>query len=112
MVADKGYDAEYVHKMVRKYLDAEAVIPARTFRNGTRTRGVNRNRMKRELTEGTELKSTYGIRAIAETVNSMIKRVLGEVLAGRKEETRHAKARFRCIVTTSGLVWKCQVRGC
>jgi hypothetical protein len=97
MTADKGYDAEYIHKLVKKYTDAEAVIPARGSKNGTRTRGVNRNRMKRELTDGSYLKGIYNLRVIVETVNSMIKRVLGEVLRGRNEETRHAEAMFRCM---------------
>ena len=97
MTADKGYDAEYIHKMVKKYTDAEAVIPARTSKNGTRTRGVNRNRMKRELTDGSYLKSIYNFRVIVETVNSMIKKVLGEVLRGRNEDARHAEAMFRCM---------------
>jgi transposase len=97
MVADKGYDAEYVHTLVKKHLNAEAIIPARGSKQGSRTRGVNRNRMKRELKEGTDMKEKYNLRAIVETVNSMIKRVLGEVLTGRKEETRHAEAMFKCI---------------
>ena len=97
MLADKGYDAEYVHKAVKRHLDAEALIPARVSKKGTRTRGVNRNRMKRELKDGTDIKETYNMRAIVETVNSMMKRVLGEVLRGRSEETRHSEAMLRCI---------------
>ncbi len=97
MLADKGYDAEYVHRDIEKKIGAESIIPARENRKGTRTRGVNRNRMKRELTNGSYLKKIYGLRNISETVNSMVKRVLGEVLTGRNERTRHAEAMFRCI---------------
>ena len=101
VAADKGYDAEYVHRMVMNGLGAEAVIPVRTNppKKGSvcRTVGVNRSRMKRELTGGSHLKSIYNMRSISETVNSMLKRVLGDVLRGRNEETRHAETMFKCM---------------
>jgi len=53
--------------------------------------------MKRELEESVFLKKTCNMRAISETVNSMVKRVLGDVLDGRSEGTRHSEMMFRCI---------------
>ncbi|MDR0508222.1 MAG: hypothetical protein LBG63_00105 [Candidatus Methanoplasma sp.] len=37
------------------------------------------------------------MRAISETVNSIVKRVLGDVPGGRSEGTRHSEMMFRCI---------------
>lgn len=102
VLADKGYDAEYAHIMVSERLGAEALIPARENSpakgsSAYRTEGKNRSRMKRELREGTDLKGTYNMRAISETVNSMVKRVLGEAVDGRNEGSRHSELMFRCI---------------
>jgi len=99
VLADKGYDAEYAHEMVRDLLGAEALIPARDDGDTPINRmfGPNRKRMKRELTEGSEKTKVYHKRSLVETVNSMIKRVLGDVLSGRSEETRHSETMFRCI---------------
>jgi len=101
VLADKGYDAEYAHIMIRERLGAEAIIPARENapKKGTkrhRTTGKNRSRMKRELKD-TDKKARYNMRSICETVNSMVKRVLGEVLDGRTEGARHSEVMFRCI---------------
>ena len=102
VLADKGYDAEYAHVMISERLGAEAVIPARENapKRGTaehRTKGKNRSRMKRELKDGTDAKAAYNMRSISETVNSMVKRVLGEVLEGRTDGARHSEVMFRCI---------------
>jgi transposase len=99
VLADKGYDAEYAHEMIRDLLDAEAIIPARDDGDTPihRMFGPNRKRMRRELTEGSGKMAAYRKRCLVETVNSMVKRVLGEVLSGRSEETRHSETMFRCI---------------
>jgi hypothetical protein len=60
-------------------------------------RGASRKRMKNELIEGSDKIRIYNKRVLCETVNSMIKRVLGETLNGRNEETRHSETMFRFI---------------
>jgi transposase len=99
VLADKGYDAEHAHETVRDLLGAESLIPARDDGDTpiNRMYGPNRKNMRRELTKDSEKMSTYHKRSLAETVNSMIKRVLGEILNGRNEETRHSETMFRCI---------------
>jgi len=99
MVLDRGYDAEYAHEMIRRILNAESLIPARDDGSTPvhRMHGQNRKNMRRELKKGSEKMRIYRKRTISETVNSMIKRVLGEVLNGRNEETRHSETMFRCI---------------
>ena len=99
VLADKGYDAEHAHEMIHDLLNAEALIPPRDDGDTPINRmfGPNRKRMKRELAEGSEGKRIYRKRSLSETVNSMMKRVLGEILSGRSEETRHSETMFRCI---------------
>jgi len=99
VVADKGYDAEHAHEMIRECLNAEAIIPARDDGDTPINRmfGPNRKRMRKELTEGSEKRTIHHKRSLSETVNSMMKRVLGEVLSGRNEETRHSETMFRFI---------------
>jgi len=99
VVADKGYDAEHAHETIRDILNAEPIIPARSHSDTPihRMYGQNRKKMKRELIEGSEKMKIYHMRVLVETVNSMIKRVLGDILNGRTEGTRHSETMFRCI---------------
>ena len=100
VLADKGYDAEYAHIMIRERLDAEAIIPVRDApkkESVYRTTGVNRSRMKREMKEGTETSERYRMRPISETANSMVKCVLGEILNGRDPKARHSELMFKCV---------------
>ena len=101
VLADKGYDAEYAHRYIRGKLNAESLIPVRNNSpkkgdTAFRTIGVNRSRMKR-LFKDPETKRMYGQRSQAETVNSMLKGVLGDVLDGRNIETRRSEVMFRCL---------------
>jgi transposase len=101
IVADKGYDAEYIHSDVKKKLGAQAIIPVRANtpkKGGTvcRTRGVNRSRMKRELLKDTEMMKKYNLRAMSETANSMVKRKMGDTVYGRSELSRRKEVLFRC----------------
>jgi len=100
VLADKGYDSEHAHRYIRENLNAESIIPVRDMaeyaRAGSKERPVSgfyRGRMKFFFDH-----ETYNMRSIVETVNSMIKGVLGEILDGRNEETRHSETMFRCIV--------------
>ena len=98
VVADKGYDAEYVHVEIRTRLKAEAFIPvrknepARMESSRVSTKGFNRGRMKFFFNE-----RIYGRRALVETVNSMIKRKMGDTVYGRTESSRHKEVLFKCI---------------
>jgi len=79
VVADKGYDVEYVHREVSERLGARAFIPprssaspARASSTRVRTSGFHRGLMRSELDLG-----VYARRALVETVNSMVKRKMG-----------------------------------
>jgi transposase len=99
VLADKGYDAEYAHEMIRERLKAESLIPARDDGDTPihRMHGQNRKNMRRDLKKGSVKMRIYQKRALSETVNSMIKRVFGEILNGRSEETRRSETVLRCI---------------
>jgi transposase len=98
VVADKGYDAEYVHVDIRERLKADAMIPLRKIEpariEGTRVRtsGFNRGMMKFAFD-----KEEYNKRSQVETVNSMVKRKMGDTVYGRSEQTRHKEVLFRCV---------------
>jgi hypothetical protein len=96
---DKGYDAEYAHRMIRERLGAESVIPVRDMaepaRSGRKDRKVSD--FYRGMMNFFFDTCIYDMRSIAETVNSMVKRVLGEILDGRDAKTRHSEMMFRCI---------------
>jgi len=98
VVADKGYDAEYVHVEIKERLNAVAFIPVRKIEPArieskkVTTKGFNRGRMKFFFDQG-----TYDRRFQVETVNSMIKRKMGDTVYGRTEPSRHRGVLFRCI---------------
>jgi len=87
VVADKGYDSEQAHVDARGILGAcvKTVIPARETetklaRQAWRTvpKGWFRRMMYRDLD-----KAAYALRCLVETVNSMVKRKMGDVVYGK-----------------------------
>jgi len=98
IVADKGYDAEYVHVDIRERLNAKAFIPIRKWEQArietskVRTTGFNRGLMKFFFD-----KDVYDQRCQVETVNSMIKRKMGDTVYGKTELSRHKEVLLRCI---------------
>jgi hypothetical protein len=79
VAADAGFDSEAIHKLARDKLGIQSLIPAVHGRpaKGEPT-GRYRRQMKRHLSQ-----SRYGQRWQVETVNSMLKRLSGEVVNAR-----------------------------
>lgn len=79
VAADAGFDSEANHRLARDELGIQSLIPARHGRpaQGEPT-GRYRKQMKRHLAQ-----SRYGQRWQVETVNSMLKRLSGEVVNAR-----------------------------
>jgi hypothetical protein len=98
VVADKGYDAEYVHRDIHERLGADAMIPirkteqARIETSRVKTSGFNRGRMKFFFNE-----KIYNLRSLVETVNSMVKRKMGDVINSRTRLTSNVEVLFRSI---------------
>ena len=94
VTADKGYDSEDNHVLVREELYAFSVIPARYEHVPIwRTHGKYRKQMKRGYS-----KLLYNQRNKDETIISVIKRLFGEHITSRLLRTQNRELSFRCIL--------------
>ena len=94
----KGYDAEYVHVDIHERLGAKVFIPiweiekARIETSRVKTSGFNRGRMKYYFD-----KDIYNLRSLVGTVNSMVKRKMGDVVNSRTARTSRTEVLLRSI---------------
>ena len=85
VTADKGYDSEANHLLVRKELHAFSIIPARYEHLPVwRTHGKYRKQMKHGYS-----KLLYNQRNKVETIMSVIKRLFGQHLMSRLTRTQN-----------------------
>jgi hypothetical protein len=93
VVADKGYDSEENHELVRGDLKAYSIIPPR-YQDVPiwKTYGRYRKQMKRGYS-----KVLYNQRNKDETIMSVIKRLFGEHITSRLIRTQNRELTFRCI---------------
>jgi len=92
-VADKGYDNEENHVLVREDLKAYSIItPRYRYVPIWRTHGRYRKQMKRGY-----LKPLYNQRNKDETIVSVIKRLFGEHITSRLVMTQNRELSLRCI---------------
>ena len=96
VTADKAYDSEDNHLLVREQLGAFSVIPARYARYEHvpmwKTHGRYRKQMKRGYS-----RLLYNQRNKDETIISVIKRLFGEHITSRLVRTQNRELSFRCI---------------
>ncbi len=93
LLADAGYDSENSHVFARRTCQVRTIIPAKIGRPSAKPpRGYWRRRMARRLN-----KKKYGQRWQVETVNSMIKRLLGSALRARNYWTQCREMTLRAI---------------
>ena len=94
VVADKGYDSEDNHVMVREKLKGFSVISPRHEKDVPiwKTRGKYRKEMKRGYS-----KILYNQRNKDETIVSVIKRLFGEHISSRLIRMQNRELTFRCI---------------
>lgn len=92
-VADKGYDSEENHVLVREHLKSYSIIPPR-YQNVPiwKTHGRYRKQMKRRYQ-----KTLYNQRNKDETIFSVMKRLFGEHIGSRLIRTQNRELTFRCI---------------
>jgi hypothetical protein len=84
LAADAGYDSEASHQYARQKCHVRSLIPAKAGRPTSKPpRGYWRRQMKSRLK-----RTRYGQRWQIETVNSMLKRLLGSALRARKYWTQ------------------------
>ena len=93
VTADKGYDSEDNHFLIRDGLHALSIIPARYEHVPIwRTHGMYRKQMKRGYS-----KMLYNQRNKDETIMSVIKRLFGKYISSRLVKTQNRELSFRCI---------------
>jgi len=98
VVADKGYDAERNHEYVDDVLGARSIIPVRAAdRPGIRIRGRHRRRQAKELD-----RKGYNRRVMAETINSVEKRRIGDHVLATGTAQRHKELLFRAFAYDVG----------
>lgn len=91
VLADAGYDSHENHRVARMELKVRSLIKAASGRPSAKPPTSRYRRLMRKQLKGSQKKKPYGQRVQAETVNSMIKRNLGDSLrartpAGRRKE--------------------------
>ena len=93
VTADKAYDSDENHVLVRELLHGFSIIPTR-YENVPiwKTHGRYRKQMKRGYS-----KLSYGQRNKNETIMSVIKRLFGEHITSRLVRTQNRELSFRCI---------------
>lgn len=97
VAADSGYDSHANHVVSREELGVCSLIKANAGRPTTkRATSEYRAAMKQELA-GSQKGKIYGMRSQAETVNSMIKRNLGDSLRARSESARGLEQLLRVL---------------
>jgi hypothetical protein len=93
VVADRAYDSEDNHALVRETLHAFSVIPPRYEHVPIwKTQGEYRKEMKRGYS-----KVLYHQRNKDETIISVIKRLFGEHITSRLVRTQNRELSFRCV---------------
>jgi transposase len=93
LLADAGFDSEAAHQFAREQCGVRTIIPPTRGRPGLKPpRGYWRNRMKRWFP-----KKQYGQRWQVETVNSMIKRLLGAALRARNYRSQSREIVLRVL---------------
>ena len=107
VTADKGYDSEAKHVLVRELLHGFSIIPARyDYVPIWKTFGRYRKQMKRGY-----FKLLYNQRNKNETIVSVIKRLFGEHIRSRLVRTQNREISFRCVaynahrLTNLSIVW-------
>jgi hypothetical protein len=87
LLADAGYDSEKNHVLANEQYGIKTVIPPRV---GNPSKTLPKKHYRRQMALNFD-QDAYRHRAQVETVMSMIKRNLGDSLAGRSEESRNSE---------------------
>lgn len=93
VLADKGYDSEDNHRYIREVIGAVSIIPARQNRSRDfKTRG----KYRREMRAGYDVQ-TYHKRSISETVNSVLKRKMGDCVRAKNVLNQNREILFMAL---------------
>jgi hypothetical protein len=96
LLGDAGFDAEHHHTYAQRQHGTQTIIPPTIGRPTAKPpTGANRRRMKEQWE--TKLRSEYGQRWQVETVNSMVKRLLGSALRALTAFSRAREMTLRLL---------------
>ena len=93
LLADAGYDSESAHEFARETHGMKTVIPPD---RGRPTSKLPRTKWRKRMATHFD-KEKYGQRWQVETVNSMIKRMLGSALRSRGTRSQNQEIKLRAI---------------
>jgi hypothetical protein len=96
-LADAGYDSHENHRIARTELKVRSLIPTGGGRPTAKPPTSWYRRMMRKKLSGSQKGKPYGQRAQSETVNSMMKRNLGDHLRARSAAGRRREQMLRVI---------------
>jgi transposase len=102
LLADAGYDGEPSHRHAREEHGMKTVIPPK---RGRPTDKLPKAKWRKRMATHFD-KKKYGQRWQVETVNSMIKRLLGSALRSRKTRTQNQEIRLRAITHNVMILWR------
>jgi hypothetical protein len=98
VLADAGYDSHNNHRIAREELGVRSLIKTGAGRPTTKAPTSHYRRLMKRQLAGSQAGKPYGQRAQAETVNSMLKRNLGDHLRSRSTRRRKAEMSLRALV--------------
>ncbi|HEX8520719.1 MAG TPA: transposase [Tepidisphaeraceae bacterium] len=104
VLADAGYDSEANHRIARLDMNVRSIIKTGIGRPGKHgPSGYYRRIMSKRL-KGSQRGKPYGQRAQAETVNSMLKRNMGDALRSRSPRARRNEQLLRVLAHNIALL--------
>jgi hypothetical protein len=98
VLADAGYDAEWVHRFIRDELDMRSLIPPTAGRPTDKPPAGDYRRAMRTYFRRPKQRRCYGQRWQVETVFSMIKRRLGENVNAHSDRRQRRAMLLKAIV--------------
>ena len=96
-LGDAGFDSHQNHRQARRQLSIRTWIKAGVGRRSDKPPTSRYRRFMRQKLSGSQAGKPYGQRAQSETVNSMMKRNLGDHLRARTPEGRRKEQMLRVI---------------
>jgi hypothetical protein len=97
VLADAGYDAERNHCIARDEMGVRSLIKTGVGRPSKKPPSGYYRRIMSKRLKGSQRGKTYGQRAQAETVNSMLKRNFGDALRARSPRARRDEQWLRVL---------------
>jgi IS5 family transposase len=104
VLADAGYDSESNHRIAREDMRVRSVIKTGIGKPSKRPPSGYYRRIMSKQIRGSQRGKPYGQRAQAETVNSMLKRNMGDALRARSPRARRNEQMLRVLTHNIALL--------